>query len=172
MKKILSILLMCVLMFSLVACGNNNTKVDENTNEQTNGTDVGIEDSETVEQNPNRIDVFIDDTFEYKISFSIPQKFENQYSQKIQSDFSNGYYGITIGVKDTDYDLFTIYCTKSKDLSEFENKKGYELLKTDDKYSYIWFEHEYTYTDDAQKPQLVTDFETEYKNIKSSFSVE
>ena len=168
MRKILSIILITFLMISLVACANNKT---EQNNEVTGETNQTIN-TETIVAETDKVEVFIDNTFEHKISFLIPTKFQNQYHQKMQSNFSDGYYAITIGVKDTDYDLFTIYCTKNKNLSEFESKKGYELLGKDDVYSYIWFEYEYTLAEGAQKPQLAIDFETEYKNIKSSFSVD
>lgn len=171
MKKILSIILIFILAFSLVACSSDKsdeTNKPDNTQQETTDN-VGIENKENIAE---KIEVFIDNTFEYKISFEIPKKFENQYNQKIQSSFADGYYSITIGIKDTDYDLFTIYCTTNKNLKDFENKTGYTLLKSDDKYSYIWFEYEYTLAEGAKKPQLATEFETEYKNIKSSFSVE
>ena len=105
MKKFLSILLIVVLLISLSACKKNGSK--NGTNENKTTADV------------IKIEYFIDDTFENKISFNIPENLKDKYIQKTSSSFSDGYYSVTICVKDTDFDLFTIYCSKNDSYKNF-----------------------------------------------------
>ena len=165
MRKILSFLLIVILLFSLCACSNsennptdgiNNNNIETN---ETNTKDVIIEQ-------------FIDGTFENKITLRIPEKFNDKYVQKVSSSFSDGYYSITICVKDTNFDLFTIYCSKNDKYKEFEKEKGYEILKQDKGYTCVWYEYGYTATDGSKLPQILEDFKIEYKAIKTSFTIE
>lgn len=158
MKKFLSILLIVVLLISLSACKKNSSK--NGTNENKTTADV------------IKIECFIDDTFENKISFNIPKNLKDKYAQKTSSSFSDGYYSVTICVKDTDFDLFTIYCSKNDSYKNFEKEKNYEVLKKNKGYTCIWYEYGYVMADGSKMPQIIEDFKIEYKTIKTSFTIE
>lgn len=161
MRKILSILLIVCLIISLSACSKNgDTKNSTKKNENDKNTNVA------------QIECFIDNTFENKISFNIPEDLKDKYIQKTSSSFSDGYYSITIYVKDTDFKLFTIYCSKNDTYKKFEKEKGYEVLKKDKGYTCVWYEHKISMADSSEIPQIIKNFEIEYKAIKSSFNIE
>ena len=167
MKRIFIFLVILSIMCTFVACSS-----DKESNENTNINEtVNLEQNEETTKTAT-IESYIDSTFETKISFKIPEKFNDKFVQKTQSSFSNGYYSITICVKDTEYDLFTVYCTKNDDFKSLENNKGYTILDEKDGYTFVWYEYGHETVDGTKLPEIIKEFETEYKNIKSSFSVE
>lgn len=163
-KKAIVVLLVALCLLCTAGCAGNNKEPSESTT------------SQSEEQNnatpSNLIEYYVDGEFKSKISFEIPESLKGKYSQKLSSSFSEGYCELTIGVKDTDYDIFTIYCSKDNKYEQFKDKKGYEVLGNDGTYTFIWYEHENENAEDANAKKVIEEFQSEYNSIKSYLKTE
>lgn len=155
-SKILSFIFVVLFVFSLTSC----KKKEDNTQ------------STATETQPNHISYCVDGDFKSKIDFVIPEELNDKCDRRMSSSFSEGYCEITVFIKDTDYDLFTIYCSKDKKYEEYKDKYNYTVLGNDGTYTFVWYEYEYKDVKEEKFAKIIKEFQSDCKNIKSSFKME
>ena len=169
--KILSLILATLCIFTCFISCSKKDKEEQDTNKTPqNTTEVGNE--EKTESNGKEYVYYVDNTFENSIKFSVSETLAKDCVPIVSSSFTEGYYKVTFAVQKDKTKLFTVYCTKNKDnIKEFEKEEDYEVLATDDLYTYIYFKYNTEKNIDENNKDIITLFNNEYKSIKSSLMV-
>ena len=156
-KRYIIMTILLILLCSLIGCNSNKSKNKEKEKEIFEGI---------------KKEFFVDAESETKLEFIIPENIKDNCETKMKTNYDKGYCEVTVFLKNTNYNLFSVYFCEDETYENYENKKQYEVLYQKDGKTIIWYEYGYVDIDGKELPKEIKKIKSEYKRIKSSLSLE
>jgi uncharacterized protein (UPF0333 family) len=173
MKKIISIFLSIILVFSLIGCSKMKenqtpTQNKENTTSKTNEVEIATYNPEI---KTTKINFGLNgDNGEY-IEITIPSAIKDYCKPSYSSDFDEGWVKITIGATNDTNELFTIYASTDESYKSFEKEKNYKVIGTDGVYTVIWYEHNLSENLTDEVKIVISEIENYYTLIQDTITI-